>query len=99
MSESVRTETVRTETVRTEAADAIARWRVSIDLLDERIIALLRERIGFSQRIQRRRIGDGGGRVAADRERDVVGRYSAALGDHGEQLAGLLLEMSRGTAR
>lgn len=83
----------------TEAADAIARWRVSIDLLDERIIALLRERIGVSQRIQQRRIGDGGGRVAADRERDVVGRYAAALGDHGERLADLLLEMSRGAAR
>ena len=76
--------------------DSIGAWRAAIDVLDERVIALLQERMALAQRIQQRRLGDGGSRVASEREREVVQRYAQAFGDDGERLAGLLLEMSRG---
>lgn len=80
----------------TSPAASIAEWRAAIDLLDEQVIGLLRQRMSIASRIQERRLGDGGGRVAADREREVVRRYAEALGDDGERLAALLLEISRG---
>ena len=80
-----------------EAAEPITQWRAAIDALDEQVIGLLQQRMTLAQRIQERRLDDGGSRVAADRERDVVQRYAQALGDDGERLAAVLLEISRGT--
>ena len=82
--------------VKAEATEPITQWRAAIDDLDERVIALLQERMTLAHRIQQQRLGDGGSRVAADREREVVQRYMRGLGDDGERLAGLLLEISRG---
>jgi chorismate mutase len=76
--------------------DSIPAWRAAIDVLDEQVIGLLQQRMSLASRIQQRRLGDGGSRVAADREREVVQRYAQALGGDGERLAALLLEISRG---
>ncbi|WP_326700570.1 chorismate mutase [Streptomyces sp. NBC_01754] len=79
-----------------EATEAIATWRAGIDALDERIIALLEERMAISRQIQRSRMRDGGSRLAAGRERRIVQRYADHLGDDGARLAVLVLTMSRG---
>jgi chorismate mutase len=82
-----------------EATGTIASWRTEIDVLDERIISLLEQRMAFSQKIQRTRMSDGGSRLASDREQWIVQRYADRLGDSGSQLAALVLELCRGNAR
>ncbi|MFD3536475.1 chorismate mutase [Streptomyces sp. NPDC058664] len=76
--------------------EAIANWRTEIDVLDERIISLLEQRLALSLQVQRTRMREGGDRLASDRERWIVRRYADRLGDRGARLAGLVLEMCRG---
>ncbi len=82
----------------TGATATIADARQEIDELDDRIIALVRERMGVSERIQRTRIAAGGRRVSLAREMDILRRYREELGRPGTQLAMTLLELCRGRA-
>ena len=79
-----------------ENTEGIARWRAQIDALDEEIAVRLADRVSLSRRIQQTRMEIGGSRVAADREREVVGRYAGVLGEPGVRLANLILDISRG---
>ncbi|MFD4020882.1 MULTISPECIES: chorismate mutase [Streptomyces] len=81
-----------------EATESIAAWRAGIDALDEKVIALLEERMALSRQIQHSRMRNGGSRLAAARERRIVQRYADRLGDDGARLAALVLTMSRGAA-
>ncbi|MFH0242766.1 chorismate mutase [Streptomyces sp. HK10] len=78
------------------ADERIAEDRERIDELDRRIIALVRERMDVSARIQRARIGAGGRRVNLSREMEVLTRYRERLGRPGTSLAMTLLELCRG---
>jgi chorismate mutase len=84
----------------TAEADAlIAARRQRIDDLDERIIALVRERMAVSGEIQAARIGSGGRRVHLARELQVLRTYGDALGGRpGTAVAMTLLELCRGRA-
>ncbi|MFD1830418.1 MULTISPECIES: chorismate mutase [Streptomyces] len=97
--------TTTTTTTTTTAADGggtpgteerIGRDRELIDDLDRRIIALVRERMEVSARIQRTRIEAGGRRVNLSREMEVLTRYREPLGRPGTSLAMTLLELCRG---
>lgn len=93
------TRTPETATPGTAAPDTvIAANRERIDELDERIIALVRERMGVSAEIQRTRIEAGGRRVNLSREMEILNRYSDSLGKPGTALAMTLLELCRGKA-
>ncbi|MEU8468372.1 chorismate mutase [Streptomyces sp. NPDC029006] len=77
-----------------EAAIADARER--IDVLDDRIIGLVQERMAVSAVVQQTRIASGGRRVNLSREMEILGRYRDALGKPGTSLAMTLLELCRG---
>lgn len=79
-----------------EAAGAISADRSVIDDLDQRIIALVRERIAVSAGIQRARIASGGRRISLARETEVIGTYTDRLGRPGTAMAMALLELGRG---
>lgn len=82
-----------------EADALIAARRQRIDDLDERIIALVRERMAVSGEIQAARIGSGGRRVHLARELQVLRTYGDALGGRpGTAVAMTLLELCRGRA-
>ncbi|CAL9447548.1 hypothetical protein SUDANB6_02370 [Streptomyces sp. enrichment culture] len=79
-----------------EAADVITGARERIDVLDDRIIGLVQERMAVSAVVQEARIASGGRRVNLSREMEVLGRYRDALGKPGTALAMTLLELCRG---
>ncbi len=79
-----------------DAVRTITTDRDRIDDLDARIIALVRDRVGVSEGIQRARIASGGRRVNLARETEVITRYSEQLGRPGTSLAMTLLELCRG---
>lgn len=79
-----------------DAADAITDARRRIDDLDARIIALVRDRVETSARVQHARIASGGRRVSLSREMEILARYRDELGRPGTALAMTLLELSRG---
>ncbi|GAA2413984.1 hypothetical protein GCM10010420_49390 [Streptomyces glaucosporus] len=85
-------------TTGTDAApeERIGRDRERIDDLDRRIIALVRERMEVSARVQRTRIEAGGRRVNLSREMEILTRYREGLGRPGTSLAMTLLELCRG---
>jgi chorismate mutase len=85
-----------TATNGTDTATAIGSARQEINELDDRIIALVRERMEVSRRIQRARIAAGGRQVDLTREMDILRRYREELGRPGTQLAMTLLELCRG---
>lgn len=91
---SVNTETTGAHT--DDAAALIADARERIDALDEKIIALLRERMDVSARIQQARITSGGRRVNLSREMEILSRYRESLGTPGTALSMTLLELCRG---
>ncbi|MEV1008062.1 chorismate mutase [Streptomyces sp. NPDC049881] len=80
-----------------EAERTIAAARARIDALDERIIALITERVAASAEVQRARISAGGRRVHLARENEILRRYRAGLGGAGTDVAMRLLELCRGT--
>lgn len=90
------TATDRTGAGTPEAAASITEARQRIDALDDRILALVRERGTVSTEIQRARTGSGGRRVNLAREMDILRRYRDALGNPGTTLAMTLLELGRG---
>jgi chorismate mutase len=86
----------RTGAATPEAAELISGAREQIDVLDARILTLIRERMAVSEQIQRARITSGGRRVNLAREMEILERYRAELGRPGTRLAMLLLELCRG---
>ncbi|MEV5878652.1 chorismate mutase [Streptomyces sp. NPDC052101] len=74
----------------------IAGARERIDVLDDRIIGLIQERMAVSAVVQQTRIASGGRRVHLSREMEILGRYREALGKPGTGLAMTLLELCRG---
>jgi chorismate mutase len=83
------------ETVSTPE-QTIADARERIDVLDDRIIGLIQERMAVSAVVQQTRIASGGRRVHLSREMEILGRYREALGKPGTGLAMTLLELCRG---
>jgi chorismate mutase len=81
---------------RQTAERVIAGARERIDGLDERIIALIRERMDVSAEVQRARLASGGRRLSLNREMEILGRYHETLGRPGTTLAMTLLELCRG---
>jgi chorismate mutase len=79
-----------------EAASLIEGARERIDGLDDRIIALVKERMAVSARIQEARIASGGRRVNLSREMEILTHYRDELGRPGTTLAMTLLELCRG---
>ncbi|MGW7525381.1 chorismate mutase [Streptomyces sp. NPDC054783] len=88
------TTTTPEETSAPEKTIADARER--IDVLDDRIIGLIQERMAVSAVVQQTRIASGGRRVHLSREMEILGRYREALGKPGTGLAMTLLELCRG---
>ncbi|OIK04931.1 chorismate mutase [Streptomyces monashensis] len=76
--------------------ETIAGARERIDVLDDRIIGLIQERMAVSAVVQQTRIASGGRRVHLSREMEILGRYREALGRPGTPLAMTLLELCRG---
>jgi chorismate mutase len=81
-----------------QAQAVIAEARGRIDELDQRIIELVRQRMGVSAEVQSARITTGGPRLALNRELEILARYRAALGPQGTEVAMQLLELCRGRA-
>jgi chorismate mutase len=81
-----------------DAAAGIDSARARIDDLDERIIALVRDRMALSAAVQEARIASGGRRVHLSREMQILTRYRERLGKPGTSLAMTLLELCRGRA-
>ncbi|MFJ5557746.1 chorismate mutase [Streptomyces sp. NPDC093250] len=79
-----------------EAAELITGARERIDVLDDRIIGLVQERMAVSAVIQKERIASGGRRVNLSREMEILATYRDALGKPGTALAMTLLELCRG---
>ncbi|MFI2202384.1 chorismate mutase [Streptomyces sp. NPDC020192] len=80
----------------TTPEETIADARERIDVLDDRIIGLIQERMAVSAVVQQTRIASGGRRVHLSREMEILGRYREALGKPGTSLAMTLLELCRG---
>ncbi|MEU4929426.1 chorismate mutase [Streptomyces yokosukanensis] len=80
----------------TTAEETIADARERIDVLDDRIIGLIQERMAVSSVVQQTRIASGGRRLHLSREMEILGRYREALGRPGTGLAMTLLELCRG---
>jgi chorismate mutase len=81
----------------TNTADQrIVELRRRINEIDETLIALWHERAGLSQEVGAVRIASGGTRLALAREREILDRFRAALGEDGTQLALLILRAGRG---
>lgn len=70
--------------------------RERIDALDDRIIALVQDRMSVSAAIQDARMTSGGHRVSLSREMEILSRYRDTLGKPGTALAMTLLELCRG---
>lgn len=80
-----------------DAAATVIRYRSRIDEIDRQLIELIRERIAASGKVQAARMSTGGPHLSLSRETQVIGRYRAALGRLGTDVAVLLLRLSRGT--
>jgi chorismate mutase len=81
----------------TPASDThIADLRARIDEIDSQIIALWQERAAISREVGATRVAAGGTRLVLAREREILDRFSAALGADGTQLALLILRAGRG---
>ncbi|HEY1095048.1 MAG TPA: chorismate mutase [Glycomyces sp.] len=84
-------------TTETEVApDELKELRVEIDALDAEIIRLWQRRAEVSKRVGEIRMANGGTRLVLDRERAILEKYRAALGDDGIQIAMLVLRSGRG---
>ncbi|GGK29202.1 hypothetical protein GCM10010124_22460 [Pilimelia terevasa] len=70
--------------------------RARIDSIDTALLALWRERSGLSQQVGRARVAGGGTRLVLSRERQILARFKAALGEDGVAFALLLLRAGRG---
>jgi chorismate mutase len=80
----------------THPADRIGELRTEIDDCDAAIIELVQRRLAISQEIGRLRAAAGGTRLSLSREKQILGKFSAALGPDGASLAMMLLRQGRG---
>jgi chorismate mutase len=80
----------------TSADRAIAHERAAIDAIDRELVQLVRQRLEVSRRIQALRAAAGGERIAQDREREVVARWTTEFGQPGAAVADALLALARG---
>lgn len=80
------------------AASTIRVNRARIDVIDEKIVELLEERVSLSIQIQVTRMAAGGTRLSHARENQIIRRYREALGKIGADFAHLILKLSRGSA-
>ena len=78
------------------ADERIAELRGQIDQCDAELIALVQRRLAVSQEIGELRRAAGGTRLSLAREKQVLARFSAALGRDGAALGMLLLRQGRG---
>ncbi len=78
------------------ADERIAELRGQIDQCDADLIALVQRRLAVSQEIGELRRAAGGTRLSLAREKQVLARFSAALGRDGAALGMLLLRQGRG---
>jgi len=86
-----------TATTTTDAAsEELGALRLEIDELDAEILRLWQHRAEVSKRIGEIRMANGGTRLVLDRERAILEKYRAALGDDGIQIAMLVLRAGRG---
>jgi len=69
--------------------------RTRIDQLDADLVALIKERTAVSHAIGAARMAQGGPRISYSREMAILDRFRA-LGEHGTELAMMLLAMGRG---
>jgi chorismate mutase len=74
----------------------ISSLRSRIDEIDETIIGLWQERAALSQEVGKTRVASGGTRLVLARERQILDRFRAVLGEDGVQLALLILRAGRG---
>lgn len=74
----------------------IASLRGRIDEIDASIISLWRERAALSREVGATRVASGGTRLVLAREREILNRFRAELGEDGTQLALLILRAGRG---
>jgi chorismate mutase len=74
----------------------IASLRARIDEIDATIVRLWQERAAISQEVGKTRVASGGTRLVLAREREILDRFRAALGEDGTQLALLILRAGRG---
>ncbi|MDT4987839.1 MAG: chorismate mutase [Micromonosporaceae bacterium] len=74
----------------------ISSLRSRIDEIDETIMSLWQERAAISQEVGRTRVASGGTRLVLAREREILERFRAVLGEDGTQLALLILRAGRG---
>lgn len=72
--------------------------RKEIDLIDTRLIEMLRARRRISSRVQQHRLNHGGPRIAPGREKAVIDRYRQALGPDAAALVHDILRLCRGPA-
>lgn len=77
------------------AKELIARLRIEIDNIDEKIIDLVRLRTEISARIARLKRYNNLPMITGKREMDVFSRYAAALGQLGRTMASALLLRSK----
>ncbi|GAA1816023.1 chorismate mutase [Planosporangium flavigriseum] len=81
----------------TETPEAhISSLRSRIDEIDETILRLWQERAALSQEVGKTRVASGGTRLVLARERQILDRFRAELGEDGVQLALLILRAGRG---
>ena len=73
----------------------ITALREEIDWLDTEILRLVKRRVEVSKTIGSIRMANGGTRIVASREMDVLNRYRE-LGPEGRALAMALLNLGRG---
>ncbi|MQM25177.1 chorismate mutase [Glycomyces albidus] len=84
-------------TAKTEVTtDELDDLRTEINAMDDEIIRLWRRRAAVSKRIGEIRMANGGTRLVLDRERAILEKYRAALGEDGVQIAMLVLRSGRG---
>jgi chorismate mutase len=88
--------TSSTEVAAEVAPDELKDLRVEIDALDTELIRLWQRRAEVSKEIGQIRMANGGTRLVLDRERAILEKYRAALGDDGIQIAMLVLRAGRG---
>ena len=78
------------------SATHISALRTRIDDIDSALIALWQERAAISQEVGKTRVASGGTRLVLAREREILDRFRAVLGEDGTQLALLILRAGRG---
>lgn len=88
--------TVPTDTAVVDPTSRIGELRSEIDAVDAQLIELLQRRLAVSKEIGVLRAASGGTRLSLSRERQVLARFRAALGEDGAALGMLLLRQGRG---